>query len=136
MVNPSLGALVDRRIGRAHLPRREQLLMRETVFPPARQRSVPHLCFNGASKFAVPGAVANVRNSFPAGGPADPCRIFVLMGRAQLARRAQLATNRYFYMGVTSIVKPIVKPIVNSRRDHGPAIQRKVGMGAAARSKQ
>ena len=53
-------------------------------------RSVPHLCFTGASTFAAPGAVANVRNSFPAGGPADPCRIFVLMGRAHLPRREQL----------------------------------------------
>ena len=26
------------------------------------ENSCPHLCFNGASTFAVPGAVANVRN--------------------------------------------------------------------------
>ena len=50
----------------------------------------PHLCFTGASTFAAPGAVANARNSFSAGGPKTRARIFVLLGRAHLPRRAQL----------------------------------------------
>ena len=48
-----------------------------TDFPPAGRRAVTHMCFMygahimyGASTFAAPGAVTNVRNSFSAGGPA------------------------------------------------------------------
>ena len=51
--------------------------MRETVVPPSGRRPVTHMCFMyrahimyGASTFAVPGGVINVRNSFSAGGPA------------------------------------------------------------------